>query len=54
MCKVMEERVKAEKISMAIIMLQDGKLSNEDIAKYTSLSLETVNALAKGLKDILA
>ena len=54
MCKVMEERVKAEKINIAIIMLQDGKLSNEDIAKYTNLSLETINALEEELKGVPA
>ena len=58
MCKVMEERVKdaeyRQAIGMAITMLRDGKLSNEDIAKYTGLSLETVNALAEELKGVLA
>ena len=58
MCKVMEERVKdaeyRQTIDIAITMLRDGKLSNEDIAKYTGLSLETVHVLAEELKGVCA
>lgn len=58
MCKVMEERVKdaeyRQAIDIAITMLRDGKLSNEDIAKYTGLSLETVHVLAEELKGVSA
>ena len=50
MCKMMEDmRKEADleaRISMAQNMIQDGKLSLEDIAKYSQLSLEEVKELA--------
>jgi len=54
MCKVMEERVRAEKISIAINLLKLGTISREEIANATGLSLETVNALAEELKGVPA
>lgn len=62
MCKVMEdimeERMKdtryREKVGIAVAMLRDGKLSNEDIAKYTGLTVEKVNELKANLEDIPA
>ena len=54
MCKVMEERVRAEKISIAINLLKLGTISREEIANATGLSLETVNALAEELKGVCA
>ena len=54
MCKVMEERVRAEKISIAINLLKLGTISREEIANATGLSLETVNALAEELKSVPA
>lgn len=54
MCKIMEERVYDERITIAVVMIKDGKLSHEDIAKYTSLSLETIKQLAEDLKEVPA
>ena len=54
MCKAMEERVKAEKINIAISLLKLGTISREEIANATGLSLETVNALAEELKGVPA
>ena len=62
MCKVMEdimaERLKDSEyrkaVSIAVAMLRDGKLSDEDIAKYTGLTIEKVNELKANLEDIPA
>ena len=52
MCKIVEElRDEAERERMvknAQAMLDDGKLSFEDIAKYSGLTLDEVKALAEG------
>ena len=60
MCKIVEElrdearnegRSEARKehmIKTAQAMIDDGKLSFEDIAKYSGLSLDEVKALAEG------
>jgi len=56
MCKIVEElrdeaRNEARKehmIKTAQAMIDDGKLSFEDIAKYSGLSLDEVKALAEG------
>ena len=53
MCKIVEElREDArmeERRQFAISMIKDGKLSFEDIAKYSGLTLEEVKALAEGM-----
>ena len=58
MCKIMEETVNdtryREKVGIAVAMLRDGKLSNEDIAKYTGLPLEKINELKANLEDVPA
>ena len=58
MCKVMEDRVNDERIrqqnAIATAMLRDGKLSNEDIAKYTGLPLEKVKEIEASLENIPA
>ena len=54
MCKVMEdmrneaarEAEKMKAISMARLMIEDGKLNYEDIAMYTELTLEEVEKIA--------
>ena len=35
----------------ALVMLQKGKLSNQDIAEYTGLTISDVEKLAKNLKQ---
>ncbi len=52
MCKIVEElreeaRIEAKR-QTALSMIEDGKLSFEDIAKYSGLTLEEVKALAEG------
>ena len=62
MCKVMEEMMEErlkdseyrKAVSIAVAMLRDGKLSHEDIAKYTGLSLEKVKEIEASLEDIPA
>ena len=58
MCKVMEERLNdtryREKVAITVAMLRDGKLSNEDISKYTGLPLEKVNEIETNLNNISA
>ena len=52
MCKIMEDlnekAVHDNRIHIAMSMINDGKLSFEDIAKYSGLTLEEVKALAEG------
>ena len=52
MCEIMErlnkEAINERNKAIAIEMLEDGKLSYEEIAKYSHLSLEEVRALAEG------
>lgn len=49
MCKVVEdminEEVRENNIAIAMRMLEDGKLSVEEIAKYTGLSEDEVKSL---------
>lgn len=45
MCKALEEMRKNERIEVAQRMLLSGKLSYEDIADYTDLTIEEVKAL---------
>ncbi len=51
MCKVMEdmrnEAVKADRVRMAVAMINDGKFPIELIAKYSGLTLEEVEELTK-------
>ncbi len=51
MCKIMEDygdkRAMNERRQLALKMIADGKLSFEDIAKYSDLTLEEVKALAE-------
>lgn len=53
MCKVVEdminEEVKESNIAIAMRMLEDGKLSLEEVAKYFNLTAEEVNMLSKEL-----
>ena len=50
MCKVMEEMIMDEKKLAAIRMLESGKLTKEEIAKFIDLPLEVVKELAKSLQ----
>ena len=45
MCKALEEMRKNERIEVAQRLLENGKLSYEDIAMVTDLTLEEVKAL---------
>ena len=54
MCKVVvedmiNEEVKESNIAIAMRMLEDGKLSLEEVAKYFNLTAEEVNMLSKEL-----
>ena len=49
MCQIMEDLIADEKRTIALQMLKDGKLSNEDIAKYLGLTLEQIEELAKSV-----
>ena len=46
MCREMENMRKAERIEIAKRMLASGKLTYEDIAAFTDLTLEEIEALA--------
>ena len=46
MCREMENMRKAERIEIAKRMLVSGKLTYEDIAAFTDLTLEEIKALA--------
>ena len=46
MCREMENMRKAERIEIAKRMLASGKLTYEDIAAFTDLTLEEIKALA--------
>ena len=52
MCEIMDnlykKKAKEDRKQMVVEMLKDGKLSYEDIAKYSGLTLEEVKALAEG------
>ena len=45
-CREMENMRKAERIEIAKRMLASGKLTYEDIATFTDLTLEEIKALA--------
>ena len=46
MCREMENMRKTERIEIAKRMLASGKLTYEDIAVFTDLTLEEIKALA--------
>ena len=46
MCREMENMRKAERIEIAKRMLVSGKLTYEDVAAFTDLTLEEIKALA--------
>ena len=46
MCREMENMRKAERIEIAKRMLASGKLTYEDIAAFTDMTLEEIEALA--------
>lgn len=50
MGRVMEEMINDERKSIAIELLEIGKLSNEEVARCSKLSLEVVEELAKELQ----
>lgn len=54
MCKAMEERITDEKIIIAVRMLSDGTLTNEQIAMFTALPIEKIEELAAQLSSITA
>lgn len=54
MCKIMEERVYDEKISIAANLLRIGTVSKEDIAKATGLPIETIIEIEKEQKEVPA
>lgn len=49
MCKIMEELIDNEKKEIALRMLEDGKVTKEEIAKYLGLTLVQVEELASSL-----
>ena len=55
MCKAMEEMITDfvidDRKEAAVRMLESGKLTNEDIAKFSGLSLEVVVELANDLQS---
>ena len=51
--ELMEEFIDDEKKESALRMLEDGKLSNQEIAKYLRLDIEVVEALEKKQKAVV-
>lgn len=51
MSKLMEYRIKEEKLRFAAKLLQMGKATIEEIAELTELSLEEVKEVQKQLKS---
>lgn len=51
--ELMEEFIDEEKKESALRMLEDGKLSNQEIAKYLRLDLEVVEELEKEQKAVV-
>ena len=47
MCKVVEDMINEEVREIAMRMLEDGKLSEEEIAKYFGLSEDEVKSLSE-------
>ena len=52
MCKAMEDMITDDRKEVAIRMLESGKLTNEDIAKFSGLPLEIVEELANSLQTV--
>ncbi len=52
MCKAMEDMITDDRKEAAIRMLESGKLTNEDIAKFSGLPLEVVEELANNLQTV--
>ena len=52
MCKAMEDMITDDRKEAAIRMLESGKLTNEDIAKFSGLPLEVVEELADSLQTV--
>lgn len=50
MSRIMEELIDEEKRESALRMLEDGKLSNQEIAKYLKLDIKVVEELEKERK----
>ena len=50
MSKIVEDMIMDDKKRSAIRMLESGKLTNEDIAKFMKLPLEIVEKLADSLQ----
>ena len=46
MCKAIEDMITDEKKEVALRLIEAGKLSLEEIAEYSNLSLEEVQKLA--------
>ena len=53
MSGIVEELIDEEKKESALRMLEDGKLSNQEIAKYLRLDIEVVEALEKEQKTVV-
>lgn len=47
MCKIVEDLIDSEKKEIALRLLKQGKLSNEEIAEGLGLDAEVVNSLAE-------
>ena len=52
MCKAMEDMITDDRKEAAMRMLESGKLTNEDIAKFLELPLEIVEELADSLQTV--
>ena len=52
MCKAMEDMITDDRKEAAIRMFESGKLTNEDIAKFSGLPLEVVEELANSLQTV--
>ena len=52
MCKAMEDMITDDRKEAAIRMLESGKLTNEDIAKFSGLPLEVVEELTNSLQTV--
>ena len=52
MSKIVEDMIMDDKKRSAIRMLESGKLTNEDIAKFLELPLEIVEELADSLHTV--
>ena len=53
MCKVIEDMITDDRKEADMRMLESGKLTNEDIAKYLELPLEVVQIVCRPHKEQL-